>query len=93
MIVLSNNETAMAYTELERLGILECVHMTSRQPNKETAAILEEWNILLGIKLYFYANPSFCFIMLIWLLVTCANTLYTNTGSFETEPVASEILN
>ena len=29
--------------------------------NKETVAILEEWNILLGIKLYFYANPSFCF--------------------------------
>ena len=44
--------------------------------NKETAAILEEWNILLRIELYFYANPSFCFIMQIWLLVTWANTLY-----------------
>ena len=44
--------------------------------NKETAPILEKWNILLGIyKLYFYANPSFCFIMQIWLLVTWANTL------------------
>ena len=31
--------------------------------NKETEVILEEWNILLGIKLYFYANLSFCFIM------------------------------
>ena len=31
--------------------------------NKETAAMLEEWNILLGIELYFYANSSFCFIM------------------------------
>ena len=45
--------------------------------NKKTPTILEEWNILLGIKLYFYANPSFCFIMQIWLLVTWANTLYT----------------
>ena len=44
--------------------------------NKETAAILEEWNILLGIELYFYANSSFCFIMQIWLLVTWANTLH-----------------
>ena len=25
-----------------------------------TAAMLEEWNILLGIELYFYANSSFC---------------------------------
>ena len=31
--------------------------------------MLEEWNILLGIEIYFYANPSFCFIMQIWLLV------------------------
>ena len=45
--------------------------------NKETAAMLEEWNILLGIELYFYANSSLCFIMQIWLLVTWANTLYT----------------
>ena len=37
--------------------------------NKETAAILEEY-ILLRIKLYFYANHYFCFIMQIWLLVT-----------------------
>ena len=43
--------------------------------NKATAAMLEEGNILLGIKLYFYANSSFCFIMQIWLLVTWANTL------------------
>ena len=37
--------------------------------------MLEEWNILLGIELYFYANSSFCFIMQIWLLVTWANSL------------------
>jgi len=47
--------------------------------NKETVAMLEEWNILLGIEVYFYANSSFCFIMQIWLLVTWANTLYTLT--------------
>ena len=47
------------------------------EANKETAAILEEWNIILGIKLYFYANLSFCFIMKKWLPVTWANTLYT----------------
>ena len=35
------------------------------------AAILEEGNILL-----FYANPFFCFIMQVWLVVTWANTLY-----------------
>ena len=29
-----------------------------------------------GEKLYFYANPPFCFIMQIWLLVTWAYTLY-----------------
>ena len=29
--------------------------------NKETAATLGEWNILLGIELYFYENSSFCF--------------------------------
>ena len=33
-----------------------------------------------GIELYFYANPSFCFIMQIWLLVTWANTLYATRG-------------
>ena len=44
--------------------------------NKETAAMLEEWNILLGTEFYFYANSSFCFIMQIWLLVTWANKLY-----------------
>ena len=38
--------------------------------------MLEEWIILLGIKLCFYANPSFCFIMQIWFLVTWANTFY-----------------
>ena len=31
--------------------------------NKETASMLEEWNILLGIELYFYANSFFYFIM------------------------------
>ena len=41
-----------------------------------TAAMLEEWNILLGIEHYFYANSSFCFILQMWLLVTWANTLY-----------------
>ena len=40
-----------------------------------TAAMLEEWNTFWGIKLSFYANPSFCFIMQIRLLVTWANTL------------------
>ena len=40
------------------------------------AAMLEEWNILLVIELYFYANSSFCFIMQTWLLVTWPNTLY-----------------
>ena len=40
--------------------------------NKETGAMLEEWNILLGIELYFYVNSSFCFIMVSW-----ANTLYS----------------
>ena len=48
--------------------------------NKETVAMLEEWNILLGIELYFYANSSFCLIMQIWLLVTWTNTLYS-TGT------------
>ena len=51
--------------------------------NIETAAILEEWNILLGIKLYFYANPSFSFIMQIWLLVTWANTLHFFSFCFD----------
>ena len=58
--------------------------------NKETAAILEQWNILLGIKLYFYANPSFCFIVQIWLLVTWANTLYWEerlTGNLNFEAI------
>ena len=44
--------------------------------NNETVAMLEEWNILLAIELYFYANFSICFIMQIWLQVTWANTLY-----------------
>ena len=46
-----------------------------------TAAMLETWNILLGIKFYFYANPSFNFIMQIWRLVTWANTLYSDFSS------------
>ena len=50
--------------------------------NKETAAMLEEWSILLGIELYFYANSSFCFIMQIWLLVAWAKTLYINGDHF-----------
>ena len=70
-----------SYTEAIRI---ECVHMTSRGHvggvNKETAALLEKWNILLWIELYFYANFSFCFIMQIRLLVTWANTLYWNYG-------------
>ena len=36
--------------------------------NGETAA-MEEWNIILGIELCFYANSSFCFIMQIWFSV------------------------
>ena len=73
-----NRKLARPCTQNEiQLGFaIECVHMTSRGVNKETAAILEEWNILLRIELYFYANSSFCFIMQIWLLVTWANTLY-----------------
>ena len=70
-----------SYTEAIRI---ECVHMTSRGHvggvNKETAALLEKWKILLWIELYLYANSSFCFIMQIRLLVTWANTLYWNYG-------------
>ena len=44
--------------------------------NKETAAVLEERNILFGIELYSYESSSFCFSMQIWLLVTWAKTLY-----------------
>ena len=59
----------------------ECVHMTSRRPcwrSKQTnGGHLGGVKYYLGIKLYFYANPSFCFILQIWLLVTWANTLRT----------------
>ena len=51
-------------------------HMRTRYSALSAAAMLEEWNILLGTELYSYANSSFCFIMQIWLLVTWANTLY-----------------
>ena len=41
--------------------------------NKETAAMLEGWEFFWGLN----SNPSFCFIMQIWLLVTWAYTLHT----------------
>ena len=53
-----------------------CSHVVTAGVDKETVTMLEGWNILLGIKLYFYANPSFCFIMQIWLLVIWGNKLY-----------------
>ena len=43
---------------------------TSLYRNKETAAMLEQRSILLGIELYSYKNSSFCVSMQIWLLVT-----------------------
>ena len=49
-------------------------------PHDVTAAMLEEWNILLGIELHFYANSSFCFSMQILLLVAWAKTLYRGNG-------------
>ena len=38
--------------------------------NKETVAILVYQANPLKTKLYFYANTFFCFVKLIWLLVT-----------------------
>ena len=68
-----------------------------------TAAMLEEWNILLGIELYFYANYSFCFIIckygfwsherthsIVWLgsLEVNASVLI---GSFFLDPITNPI--
>ena len=45
--------------------------------------MLEEWNILLGIELYFnLCKFLFCFIMQTWLLVTWANSLYVYVPLF-----------
>ena len=59
------------------LQLIECAHMTSRRPcwrsKQRNGGHLGGY--LLGIKLYFYANLSFCFIVQIWLQVTWANTL------------------
>ena len=50
--------------------------------NKETAVMLEEQKILLGIELYFYENSSVCFSMKTWLLVTWAKTLCSSVVEF-----------